>query len=288
MTPTAFVAQSKDRLEHALSSYLPAPTDELTEAMSYCALNGGKRVRASLIYAMQSSLGLDDETTDAIACAIECIHAASLVHDDLPAMDDDDWRRHRHACHIKYNEATAILCGDALMMLGINIITNIEDIEPFVVVQLCRVLTGTISASGIIGGQSHDMALTKESTLEEFEDIYLRKTCLLLGVGMELMAIAAKQFHMVQPIRQLMFHIGFGYQIQDDILDVESSTSVTGKPQYSDQKSNKITVVDVVGIDKAKTLVSEHFSCATGMLYEYFDSFTELRDLLESLLIREF
>lgn len=294
MEPTSYLASSKQRVESFLNKYLPKDDLHATlldKAMRYSLLTGGKRIRASLIYSVQEPFGVNEKISDIIASSIECIHAASLVHDDLPALDNGHLRRNKDACHVMFNEATAILCGDALLMYGIDMIINITQdmLDANTVLDMSRELNKVFHKDGIIEGQLKDLNIHQTpQTLDSIESIYKSKTCLLLGVGLSVMAIAANKPHYLPSIKNFSDALGLGYQIQDDILDYEQSSSITGKPQYSDYNANKITVPSIIGIHEAKQRASYYFEQANYILNTDFKDCTQLHEIVMIIKNRQF
>lgn len=251
--------RAREDVEAHLNRYfeLPLNTEKtIKEATHYGVLNGGKRLRPYLVYATGRMMGADKADLDILAAAIECIHSYSLVHDDLPAMDDDDLRRGRPTCHIVYGEAQAILAGDALQTLAFDLIANHQFTVP--ATQQVRMIASLSKASGIegmVGGQALDIEATdKAITVEELERIHQLKTGALLNCAITLGALAAPQCD-EQTLKRLNLFgqaIGLAFQVQDDILDVEADTETLGKPQGSDIAANKATYPALLGMAGAK------------------------------------
>lgn len=250
----------QERIEHALSACLPNDTVEpniLHNAMRYVVLGGGKRIRAALVYATGEALDIRLDKLDPIACALECIHAYSLVHDDLPAMDDDDLRRGRPSCHKAYDEATAILVGDALQALAFECLCSDDalGISAEQKIKLVSNLCQAIGSRGMVGGQSLDLAASGQSISKEaLETIHHLKTGALLQSSVTLPAIAAsleKTTHFLA-LEHYAKAIGLAFQIRDDILDVTATTEQLGKQQGSDDRNQKTTFVSVYGLDGAR------------------------------------
>lgn len=246
--------------EQALNSYLPpeetAP-EHLHKAMRYSVLGDGKRVRPVLVYASGEALGVNIPQLNAAASAVEFIHAYSLIHDDLPAMDDDDLRRGRPTCHKAFDEATAILAGDALQAMAFQILAEDEDLQVSSEqrIRMIQRLAVASGSSGMAGGQAIDLAAVGTSlTLEELKNMHRHKTGALIEVSVELGGLCSPEVNEEQlsALRKYAAAIGLAFQIQDDILDIESDTETLGKPQGSDMEQNKPTYPNLLGLDGAK------------------------------------
>lgn len=235
---------------------------KLQSAIEYALLNGGKRIRPLLVYLVGEMLSIRQKDLTAIALAIECIHAYSLVHDDLPAMDNDDLRRGLPTCHIKFDEATAILAGDALQNMAIEVICHATSYSDKQKTQLTLILTKAAGAQGMVAGQSLDLAATNMAiSLDQLTKLHSLKTGALLRASVNMPCQLCKNLSTEDLNTILLFasHIGLAFQIQDDILDIISSTEALGKPQGSDENNNKSTFVSLLGLDGAKNkLASEH------------------------------
>lgn len=241
-------------VEKALDSLLPArPGDRLREAMRYASLGQGKRLRPFLVL---QSAGLFDQAADAalrVAAALECIHCYSLVHDDLPAMDDDDLRRGQPTTHRKFDEATAILAGDGLLTFAFEILASPEThTDPAVRSALVLELARAAGEAGMVGGQMLDIVAEKGgfSSYEAIAEMQRGKTGALFRFACEAGAIMAGADR--APLRQYAEHIGLAFQIADDILDVESDAATLGKATGKDKERGKATFVDFLGLDGAK------------------------------------
>lgn len=235
------------------SNSLSAP---LSYAMAHGALLGGKRVRPFLVYAVGEMLGSPLSKLDPIACAIECIHAYSLIHDDLPAMDDDHLRRGQPTCHVKFDEATAILAGDALQTLAFDILSRPQqEIEAQTQIKMINVLSQSSGVQGMCAGQALDLAAeSAQIDLIQLEQIHNAKTGALIQAAVELGALSKTNLpeSHLQSLKIFAYSIGLAFQVQDDILDVIGDTQTLGKPQGSDISLNKSTYPALLGLDKAK------------------------------------
>jgi len=230
---------------------------ELKSVMEYATLNGGKRIRPILAYAAALAVGEQQSKTDNSACAVELIHCYSLVHDDLPAMDDDDLRRGAPTVHKAYNEATAILVGDALQSLAFQTLATNSNtgIDPTTCLKMIDVLARASGFEGMAGGQALDFeAVGKPLNLEQLQAIHSLKTGALITASVELGALSSPLIDEQQlcSLRNYANHIGLAYQVQDDILDVTANTATLGKPQGSDQSLNKPTYTSLLGLNTAK------------------------------------
>lgn len=238
--------------------------EELRMAINYSLLNGGKRMRPLLLNLVGEVLDINIQARTPLGLAVECIHAYSLVHDDLPAMDDDDLRRGNPTCHVKYSEATAILAGDALQSMAFEIIAgaNLGNNTNPKKHLLILALSQAAGPAGMVGGQSLDLGATdRKIPLSELKNLHALKTGALLKVCVQLPCILSNTLTAKQKQAFLTFseHIGLAFQIQDDILDVISDTKTLGKPQGSDESANKSTFVSLLGLESAKKeLVNQH------------------------------
>ena len=272
---TSLQQRNNAQLEHWLQA-LPHQNLPLIEAMRYGLLLGGKRARPFLVYITGQMLGCKLDDLDTPASAVECIHAYSLIHDDLPAMDDDELRRGKATCHIKFDEATAILTGDALQTLAFTILAegcvnpNAESNR----IKMVKVLADASGANGMCMGQALDLAAeNKQVSLQELEAIHRNKTGALMKSAIRLGALAAgeKGLEVMPQLDTFADAIGLAFQVQDDILDIISDTETLGKPQGSDQELNKSTYPALLGLDgainKAHTLLNEALQALEAIPY---------------------
>jgi len=253
-------AEYQLRVDTALDHWLPTESVNpvnLHKAMRYSALAPGKRVRPVLVYATASTLGLELSRVDGIAAAVEMIHAYSLIHDDLPAMDDDDLRRGRPTCHRQFDEATAILAGDALQALAFYILSHDPDMtgDNKARLQMIEKISLFSGSRGMAGGQAIDLAsVGKQLNIAELETMHIHKTGALIRTCIQLAALSAdqlgkKNFEFLDSYAKC---IGLSFQIQDDILDVVGNTQTLGKPQGSDYERNKPTFPTIIGLDASR------------------------------------
>lgn len=249
----SWLARSDRALKNALQLEPGVPT-QLAEAMRYAGLVGGKRIRPFLVYASGYALGVDPGTLDAAACAVELVHAYSLVHDDLPAMDDDDFRRGRPTTHRAFGEATAILAGDALHTLAFAQLAQSE-LSSATRIRMVEVLADALGAVGMAGGQAIDLALTgKEATLETLRDMHARKTGALIRAAARMGCCAAGDANdpQTQAMDRYAEALGLAFQVWDDVLDVTGDLASLGKDPGSDLAANKATFVRLLGLDGAR------------------------------------
>jgi geranylgeranyl pyrophosphate synthase len=248
-----------ERVESKLDAVLPGADRQpqvLHEAMRYSVLGGGKRIRPLLVYATGISLGADEARLDAPAAAIELIHAFSLVHDDLPAMDDDDLRRGRPTTHKAFDEATAILAADALQPLAFRVLATDQQLQASAAVRLrlIELLADACGSLGMTGGQYIDLgAEGRKLSAAQLENMYRLKTGCLLEVSVMSGACAAgADENTGQQLQRYVDDLGLAFQIRDDILDVEGATEVIGKQQGADIKRDKATWPALFGMEAAK------------------------------------
>ena len=273
---TSYQERNSQQLNRWLDR-LPHQHDSLIQAMRYGLLLGGKRARPYLVYITGEMLGCSLEQLDTPACAIECIHAYSLIHDDLPAMDDDELRRGHTTCHIKFDEATAILTGDSLQTLAFSILSEGElsvEAEPQRI-KMVQALATASGANGMCLGQSLDLkAENRLVTLDELETIHLNKTGALIGCAVRLGALSAghKGTSLLPHLDRYAAAVGLAFQVQDDILDIISDTKTLGKPQGSDTKLNKSTYPAILGLEgaqqKANSLLVDALKALDAIPYD--------------------
>ncbi len=280
----SYLRQCQKRVEAALEQWIPGPEVQpaiLHQAMRYAALGNGKRVRPMLVYATGEALGIAPQQLNGAAVAVELIHAYSLVHDDLPAMDDDDLRRGRPTCHRKFDEATAILTGDALQTLAFKVLASDESLaaDPATRLKMVEILARASGSRGMAGGQALDLAAVgRELTLAELENLHIHKTGALIRASVQLAALAAESVEpkQLQGLDHYAKCIGLAFQVQDDILDVEGDTETLGKTQGKDQAQNKPTYPSLLGLSEAREM-------ARRLVDEALKSIAELDQRAEPL-----
>ena len=288
-----FLTRVRARTEAALDARLPptalAPT-HLHAAMRYASLGGGKRLRAALVYATGEALGAAPETLDAPACALELIHAYSLVHDDLPAMDNDDLRRGKPTVHKAFDEATAILAGDALQTLAFELLARDPTlaVPPATRLAMIARLAAASGAAGMAGGQAIDLgAVGKPLTLAELETMHARKTGALIRAAVALGTLAADAPDALRAgLDDYARNIGLAFQIVDDVLDVEGDTATLGKPQGSDQERAKPTYPALLGLEEARKRARDCHARALESLAPLGDNGRLLREIADFVIHR--
>jgi geranylgeranyl pyrophosphate synthase len=283
------------RVNQLLQSRLASlPEDRLREAMSYAVLIGGKRIRPVFCYASANLFGPLNPLVDDAAMAVELIHAYSLIHDDLPAMDDDDLRRGKPTCHIAFDEATAVLAGDALQALAFEVLTG--DTEPsadeaVIRLSLVRQLAVASGAQGMVIGQSYDLrAVDSSLPLADLEKMHNHKTGALIKASILMGATAARA---VEPedlcaLNRYGDAVGLAFQVKDDILDVESSTETLGKRQGADEALNKPTYTSVLGLAGAKNKLAELHDRAIESLSGFGERASQLHLIADFIVHRTF
>ena len=282
---SARLAELTERVERRLDEALPGAEivpKRLHEAMRYAVLNGGKRIRPLLVYAAGECLGVDARKMDAPAVAIELIHAFSLVHDDLPAMDDDDLRRGQPTVHRKFDEATAILAADALQPLAFQVIAGAAELAAEEKVELATLVAGACGSLGMTGGQAIDLASHgRRMTEAELTRMHGLKTGALIRASIVSACVLTDETDEARHKAMDRFSqdVGLAFQIRDDILDVEGETEVIGKPAGSDQGLDKATWPAVFGLEESRTRCKELLASAMDHLAIFGDRADLLRDI---------
>ncbi|MES3008495.1 MAG: farnesyl diphosphate synthase [Pseudomonadota bacterium] len=292
LAPSAFVlkdfmSQSQQRIQTALRDHLealPARAIGLRNAMQYASLQGGKRVRPLLVYAAAQALGEELANADAAACAVELVHCYSLVHDDLPAMDDDALRRGMPTVHIAFNEATAILAGDALLSLAFRLLSDPHSttVSDGTRLRMINLLAAASGYEGMVAGQSIDFdAMGRSLTLQELENMHSLKTGALISASVQLGALCTERATAAQlaALQHYSRCIGLAFQVQDDILDVISDTATLGKTQGADQALNKPTYVSLLGLEGATRKARELCETAVAALQDFDTGADALRQI---------
>ena len=273
------------RINHKLEGLLPSDDSILAEAMRYSVLNGGKRLRPILVY-LTAELGeAENQSLDILAGAIELIHCYSLIHDDLPSMDDDDLRRGYPTTHKKYDEATAILAGDALQPLAFELISNISTSDNNKL-SMIRSLARSCGYSGMVGGQIKDIHSHNIEDVNSLDLMHSEKTGSLIQSSIETSGILSDlELADIKTLTEYGSKIGLAFQIQDDIIDIESPSSISGKDQGSDIEKDKITYPSIVGLDESKDKAQKLASEAKEILQplnKNTDNLCELADHIVS------
>jgi geranylgeranyl pyrophosphate synthase len=288
-----FAQTCRERVEHHLNLSFVEGDDptRLRRAMRYSLFNGGKRVRPILAYA--SALAVNPhqnmELIDPIACSLECLHSYSLVHDDLPAMDDDDLRRGKPTCHIAFNEATAILAGDGLQTLAFEYLTR-TDVGPSTQIKLIKTLAWGSGADGMVLGQAIDLAAVDQRlTLDQLEKMHRHKTGALIRASVRMGALAAgATMQQLSDLDSYASNVGLAFQVQDDILDVTTETAILGKQQGADIAHNKPTYVSLLGLEAAREKAQSLYQGAIESLKNFDQSANHLRELAAYIVGRHY
>jgi farnesyl diphosphate synthase len=297
-TTTDFATWSHEqlqRVQEALQRVLPAPDiapQRLHQAMRYAVLDGGKRVRPLLAFAAGELADADPGRVALAGAAVELIHAYSLVHDDLPCMDDDDLRRGKPTCHVEFDEATALLVGDALQSLAFQVLSDyrLAD-DPKTQLEMMKVLAAAAGSRGMAGGQAIDLeSVGRALTVPELEFMHIHKTGALIRASALLGArcgngLDAKSLAQVDQFGKL---IGLAFQVVDDVLDADSSTATLGKTAGKDAKDNKPTYVSAIGVVRARALAEEMRQNALDALAGFGERALRLRQLADFIVLRKF
>ena len=287
-----FLKASRERLEQQLEHCLPHKHNNLplNAALRYTTLDQGKRIRPCLVYAAAHSLGAINSDTDHIATALELIHCYSLVHDDLPAMDDDDLRRGRPTCHIAYDEATAVLAGDGLQALAFEQLTQLTLVSPTTALTLVRELAQAAGAAGMVKGQAMDLFATDTPVdLAYLETMHAHKTgdLIVASISMGAQSSASVDAQTLDKLRAYGRAIGLAFQVKDDILDSEGNTAVLGKQAGADQLHNKSTYTSLLGNEGAKKMLAQLYEQAITALDQFDERADNLRSIADFIVSRD-
>jgi farnesyl diphosphate synthase len=291
--PPAALIDFSARADSVLSRVLPAETqapEALHRAMRYAVLGGGKRLRPVLVYTTGSALGASPDRLDASAAAVEIIHAYSLVHDDLPAMDDDALRRGRPTCHVAFGEAMAILAGDALQALAFEVLAADRAIDAGIHVEMLTTLAAACGSHGMAGGQALDLAAVgKRLSPQELERMHVQKTGALIRASVKLGALAAgcRDAKLLEALERYGHAIGLAFQIRDDILDVEGDSAVIGKTAGKDAANDKPTYPAILGMDETRAQLRAFTEQAIAAVQPLGDRATSLIDIARYVAERE-
>lgn len=265
-----FLDQSKEKIEVAMSSYVESlnTPDLLKDAMLYSLEAGGKRLRPILVLALLHTYNKQEDIGISTACAVEMIHTYSLIHDDLPCMDDDDLRRGKPTNHKVFGEAMAVLAGDGLLTQSFSLIVNDSKPSPEKRLRIISELVYAAGVEGMVGGQVADMeGEAKSLSLEQLQYIHEHKTAKLLGFSIVSGAILADASEDdIEKLRTFAYHLGIAFQIRDDILDIEGQQELIGKPIGSDILNEKTTYPSILTIDGAKEKLDSHIKEAKSLL----------------------
>ncbi len=290
-----FISDCRHRVEQALNRWLPPDTTQPTrlhQAMRYATLGDGKRVRPILVYAAAQALGIKPGQLDDAACAVELIHAYSLVHDDLPAMDDDDLRRGRATCHKAFDEATAILVGDSLQTLAFKVLVADDELQIPAQNRLRMIDTLAVASGsrGMAGGQALDIdAVGQQINLAQLENMHIHKTGALIRASVKLGALAATgaDERQLKCLDRYAKCIGLAFQVRDDVLDVEGTTDVIGKTRGKDAAADKPTYPALIGLDGARDMAEQLLQDALDNLACFDEKAAPLRQLARFIVGRK-
>jgi farnesyl diphosphate synthase len=287
----AWMGSIQARVEEALKRSLPGPQHapaRLHEAMRYATLEGGKRVRPLLTFAAGELAGADPARLDSAACAVEMIHAYSLVHDDMPCMDDDVLRRGKPTVHVEYDQATAMLVGDALQAQAFQLLSERELAgEPKLQLEMVKTLALAAGSRGMAGGQAIDLEATgKPLSQAELEFMHVRKTGALISAAVKLGALCGGDCP--PALEQYAHRIGLAFQVVDDVLDTEASTATLGKTAGKDSRQGKPTYVSAMGAARAKAFAEELRRGAQEALAPFGERALRLKQLADFIVLRKF
>ena len=288
----AWAKVKQSRIEEVLDEALPPEDVEprtLHNAMRYSALGGGKRVRALLCYAAAELCNTEIAIADAAAAAVELIHAYSLVHDDMPCMDDDDLRRGKPSCHKQYDDATALLVGDALQSLAFDVLSTPQlCANTNQQISMLNILAKAAGSSGMAGGQAIDLnSVGKALTQSQLETMHQLKTGALIQAA-ALLGASSGTREQISAVHTYSENIGLAFQVIDDILDTEADTATLGKTAGKDADSNKPTYVTILGLDAAKQLADQLHSSAIAALVPFGSKAQRLNELANFITQRSF
>ncbi len=294
-TLNQFLSTSCQRIDTFFNTHLPVVSEvpsSLHEAMRYSALGSGKRIRPALVYATGCALNIKHEQLDCVAAAVELMHSYSLIHDDLPAMDDDDLRRGKPTCHVAFDEATAILAGDAMQALAFEFLNNMDIPGPHGVkrVQLTLQLARAVGSRGMAGGQALDLSVVNTSpTIESLEHMHRKKTGCLIHACIDMAQSCTDDLTREKRAGLLDFanNLGIAFQIRDDILDEISDTQTLGKPQGSDKQLNKPTYVSLLGLAESEQRCQQYYERAIKTIAHFDEQADTLRLLARHIICRE-
>ena len=290
-----FLEENLTRINKALFQTLPKKDiSKVTEAIHYSVMNGGKRIRPQIILILSEVLNVDisNENVDLIAAAGELIHCYSLIHDDLPAMDDDDYRRGQLSCHRKFDEATAILTGDAIQPLSLEVLTSIEDpnLSDKTKLEIINLFARACGPEGMVEGQNRDiLSENKKLTEEELDQIHYLKTGKLIEACVLCVCLIKKNIDetLIEKLIEFSNKFGLAFQIRDDILDEIGDQDKIGKPTKSDIKNNKSTYPSIMGIEESQRKAQLLIDKALAILQELPFETSKLEFLCQLIINRK-
>jgi geranylgeranyl diphosphate synthase type II len=289
---TTFLEQCRADVNAALANRLKETgngSSRLLESMAYSVLGSGKRVRPALCIASARAVGQSGEAALVPGCAIELIHAYSLIHDDLPAMDDDELRRGMPTTHIAFDEATAILAGDALQALAFEWLADAPGLDDQTRLAMVRELAKASGHLGMVGGQAVDLeSVGKQPTIEQLESMHRCKTGALIVAAVRIGALTSPGIkpEQINALTDYARTLGLAFQVQDDLLDIEGDTTVIGKPQGSDQARGKPTYPSLMGVEKARQYLNRLLENALASLESFGDEADTLRAMADYVVAR--
>jgi geranylgeranyl diphosphate synthase type II len=287
-----FLEQCRSDVDVTLTDRLSASeagSARLLEAMSYSVLGGGKRVRPALCIASAMAVGQSGKAALVPGCAVELIHAYSLIHDDLPAMDDDDLRRGSPTTHIAFDEATAILAGDALQTLAFDWLADAPLLDDSTRLAMVRELARGSGHRGMVGGQATDLeSVGKRPSIEQLESMHQHKTGALIVAAVRIGALTAPDLTpgQIEALTDYARTLGLAFQVQDDLLDIEGDTTVIGKRQGSDQARGKPTYPSLMGIEQARQYLAKLLESSLGSLQSFGNEADMLRAMADYVVAR--
>jgi farnesyl diphosphate synthase len=288
-----WMKQVQGEVEQALDAFLPAAATvphKLHEAMRYTVLGGGKRVRPLLVYASGALAGADSAALARAACAVEMIHAYSLVHDDMPCMDDDALRRGKPTVHVAYDEATALLVGDALQSQAFQVLAESAGVPPGRLVGMLRLLAEAAGSAGMCGGQAIDLdSVGVALSLEQLERMHQLKTGALLRASVLLGALCGRDLapHELEALAAYSKAIGLAFQVVDDVLDATADSATLGKTAGKDAADNKPTYVSILGLEPSRALAEQLRCQAHDALAPFGEQAQRLRELADLIVQRK-
>ncbi|MBN7771577.1 (2E,6E)-farnesyl diphosphate synthase [Marinobacter daepoensis] len=287
----AYLERCHKEIDQALDHFMSHSTtsERLRDTMRYSVLGGGKRVRPALCLAAAKAMGVNEKTALAPACALELIHAYSLVHDDLPAMDDDDLRRGRPTAHIAFDEASAILAGDALQSLAFSLLSEAPDLTDRQRVVMVSELARASGHEGMVGGQAIDLeSVGQQLNVEQLETMHRHKTGALIEASVRLGALTAENVteRQLSDLSDYASALGLAFQVQDDLLDIEGDTQTIGKRQGSDAAKEKPTYPALLGIDGARQHLTRLLNDALNAIEGFGSEADTLRAMADYVVAR--
>ena len=287
-----YMKEKKERIDSRLAELLRTDTPQfarLYEAMNYSLLAGGKRIRPILLLATLEVLGKDSEPYLDLACALECVHSYSLIHDDLPAMDDDDLRRGKPTNHVVFGEGMAILAGDGLLTYAFELMAAQRHINAGKLAECIRIFAKAAGPAGMVGGQAFDLESEGNMAVgrQGLELLHYSKTGVIFKAAIDLAAVLGEADEgQRKALETYASYMGLTFQITDDILDVVGDETVLGKPVGSDEKNDKATYVTIFSLDEAKRMAGEAADAAIAATAPLGERAWFLRELVSYLLVR--